>query len=108
MKGLVSVNNAGRKESLAISENGRSKRPNLDAAKKKYEDALSRVNQDLTEFLDTYPMNVHVPVDERLDTKGASIKYVRPNFRFLTHLPHVALSTLTWASINPLRTYAHI
>ena len=70
VRGLGSVNNAGRKESLALSENGRSKRPPLDAAKKKYEDALSRVSQELTEFLDTYPKNVHVPVEERPDTKA--------------------------------------
>ena len=70
VRSLRSVNNAGRKESLAISESSRQKRPPLDAAKKKYDDALSRVNQELREFLDTYPKNVHVPVDERLDTKA--------------------------------------
>ena len=70
VKSLRSVNNAGRKDSLAISESSRQKLPTLDAAKKKYEDALSRVNQELTEFLDTYPKNVHVPVGERLDTKA--------------------------------------
>ena len=69
VRSLCSVNNAGRKESLAISESSRQKRPPLDAAKKKYEDALSRVNQELTEFLDTYPKNVHVPVDERPETR---------------------------------------
>ena len=70
LKSLGSVNNAGRKESLAISESSRQKRPPLDAAKKKYEDALSRVSQELMEFLDTYPKNVHVPVEERPDTKA--------------------------------------
>ena len=44
VKSLGSVNNAGRKESLAFSESSRHKRPSLDAAKKKYDDALSRVN----------------------------------------------------------------
>ena len=70
VRSLCSVNNAGRKESLAISESSRSKRPPLDATRRKYEDALSKVNKELAEFLDTYPQNVHVPVEERPDTKA--------------------------------------
>ena len=70
VRSLSSVNNAGRKESLAISESSRSKRPPLDTVRRKYEDALSKVNQELAEFLDTYPKNVHVPVEERPDTKA--------------------------------------
>ena len=76
MQSLGSVNNTGRKESLVLSDSGRIKRPPLDAARKKYEDALLRVNQDLTDFLDTYPKNVHVPLDERLDT-NAKYKILR-------------------------------
>ena len=70
VKSLKSTNHAGRKESLALSDSGRQKRPTLDAAKRKYEDALSKVNKELAEFLDTYPQNVHVPVEERPDTKA--------------------------------------
>ena len=70
VKNLGSVNNAGRKESLAISESSRSKRPTLDTAKKIYDYALSKVNQELREFMDTYPKNVFVPVEERPDTKA--------------------------------------
>ena len=54
VQSLGSVNNTGRMESLVLSDSSRIKRPPLDAARKKYEDALLRVNQDLTEFLDTY------------------------------------------------------
>ena len=53
VKNLCSVNNTGRKESLVLSDNGRQKRPNLNAAQKKYEDALSKVNQELKVFLET-------------------------------------------------------
>ena len=70
VKNLCSVNNTGRKESLVLSDNGRQKRPNLNAAQKKYEDALSKVNQELKEFLETYPKNVHVPVEERSELKA--------------------------------------
>ena len=47
VKSLSSVNKTGRKESLALSDSGRIKRPTLAAARKKYEDALLRVNQEL-------------------------------------------------------------
>ena len=70
LRGLESVNNAGRKESLALSESSRSKRrPTLDAAKKDYESALAKMNQEIKEFLETYPANVFVPTNERPETK---------------------------------------
>ena len=53
-----------------MSESSRQKRPPLDAAKKKYEDALSKVNQELKEFLDTYPRGVFVPILERPETNA--------------------------------------
>ena len=69
VRSLCSVNNAGRKESLAISEGSRSKRPTLDAARRSYEGSLEKVIQELTGFLDTYPKNVFVPIIERPETK---------------------------------------
>ena len=71
VRSLCSVNNAGRKESLALSESSRSKRrPTLDAAKKSYESALSKMTQEIGEFLETYPVNQFVPIEERPETKN--------------------------------------
>ena len=62
VRSLCSVNNAGRKESLAMSESSRQKRPTLDAAKKSYESALSKMTQEINEFLEIYPVTQFFPL----------------------------------------------
>ena len=45
IKNLCSVNSTGRKESLVLSDNGRQKRPNFNAAQKKERDCVLESDQ---------------------------------------------------------------